>query len=1099
MGPFEAPPRAPSLSPARLSLRCLLHQQQQQQQQQHAIKAAAAVNLAAATGGNSNNDKRQSQEQQRPVPAAADDRSSSSSSSARPRQYTSAAAATAAAAGLAQLGRSSSRTSGRRSCVPAAAATPAITTAAAASAAGLGYGGTRSRTLSDHALLQQLQRGQETSPAECLVLLPEESQLKGFQLDRVFLETHVLQQTAYPNLFVNLRGQEIERRGDELITSLGFRAKVSVSILREERMFESGCAFSCLLVSSPLLPLPPGRRGGEAGAPSVSSRRPQGGPSTGGAPQGPPVSAEDAVLSSLSSTETQLRVERLWKQGPQGPVAERLVHAEIMRFKNTHVLVPGFDAALAQRVGQLITACCRQVPSTLAPAKEVYRLLERFVWLEIHDRLWPFFLEAGEAQQAALERGLEAVRMDPASAATDLGLRRELRGVVPTQAGRELMKLPSLLLPHEKLQQLSLVVQKIYEACDAAVAAANSRAPVGLKQRQPVEVACDDLVALLVLAVADSGGEALVASYLHMSVLLLQQERAANKLKGQKPFDARGEGGPGISSGPLSPLDCWQPPQDTLALDAETRDSRAYREFAVSETSMPESKKQRVVAIVYTCPRDRCACRQWLVCHQVDSFLHVFLDFPVFFGHLLMTLHSPRTSATRGAPSNPSAEGPPPSRQHHADATAADTQAAAAGSPPRAATAAAEAAAKPAKSKKQGDPERRKEYSIHALVRKISSSNKSPAPADVSSPAAAAAAAAAAAKETVAASQAAEGPPQESNDELSLFMFDFGECDAKRCSGRRLLRHAKLNKITPTGRVVYAQRAGGRSSSSNSSSSSSSKKRLDTREGDGDRDSSSDSDSSSSEGEADAESEEAEEAHEDDRAASSLPAPAATAATAAAAAGKGGGGELVRVRVKGGRFRGILLTPYFDSKTQIFSRADAQVMRQHGLAVVDCSWNGVLEGRRSHPIAFVKQNVRVLPLLLCANPTHYGAPNILTCAEALAGALYIAGYRRHADLLLSSFTWGAHFLVLNERFLKLYVPVSNGQAMRALKEQQEQQLQQEAAAAARQKQSNTQGGDYAAVYSAVTAAETVSSGEKGDGPVVTSDLKESHSSSSADP
>ncbi|KAL8430226.1 hypothetical protein ACSSS7_006056 [Eimeria intestinalis] len=373
---------------------------------------------------------------------------------------------------------------------------------------GLGFSGARKRSLSDHALLQQLQRGQDSllssavaaSPSECLVLLPEESQLKGFQLDRVFLETHVLQQTAYPDILINLRGQEVERRGDELITSLGFRAKVSVSVLREERMFESGCAFSCLLVSSPLLPLPPGRRAGEGAGAVVSSRRPQGGFPTGGAPQGPPVSAEEAVLSSLSSTDTQLKVERLWKQGPQGPLAERL------------------------RIGQLITACCRQVPSTLASPKEAYRLLERCVLScsssRSSSRNTSSSCKRGRAAGGATapRRGLEVVRMDPAAAASDLGLRRELQGVVPTQAAKELMK-------------------KIYEACDAAVAAAHSRTPVGLKQRQPVEVACEDLVALLVLAVADSGGEALVASYLHMSVLLLQQQgcRPSTHTQKQKP------------------------------------------------------------------------------------------------------------------------------------------------------------------------------------------------------------------------------------------------------------------------------------------------------------------------------------------------------------------------------------------------------------------------------------------------------------------------------------------------------------------------------------------------------------------------------------
>ncbi|KAL8430225.1 hypothetical protein ACSSS7_006055 [Eimeria intestinalis] len=501
-----------------------------------------------------------------------------------------------------------------------------------------------------------------------------------------------------------------------------------------------------------------------------------------------------------------------------------------------------------------------------------------------------------------------------------------------------------------------------------------------------------------------------------------------------------------------------------------------------------------------------------------------------------MAMRARRTSASSGAaPSNPSGgRGPPLNPQHQVDSAAADTQAAAGGSPSPAVTpavrtaataeapaaaegaAATAAAAKPGKCRKQGDPERRKEFSIHTLVRKISSSNKAPAAAGVSSPPPPPPAAAVA-KETVAASQ-----PAESNDELSLFMFDFGECDAKRCSGRRLFRHAKLNKITPTGRVVYAQHAGGRCSSS-SSSSRSSKKRLDSREGDGDRDSSSSSSSSSSDGEEDADSEDAEETHDHDRpvtdppaaaaAAPAAPAAAASAASASASASASAVGELVRVRVKGGRFRGILLTPYFDAKTQIFSPADAQLMRQHGLAVVDCSWNGVLEGRRSHQIAFVKQfevgwmvlhnasgqNVRVLPLLLCANPTHYGAPNILTCAEALAGALFIAGFRRHADLLLSSFTWGPHFLSLNERFLKLYVPICDGRAMRVLKEQQEQQLQQEAAEAARQKQSETRKGDYAAVYTAVSAAETASSGLEGDRPLVTSELQQSYSSSSEDP
>ncbi|CDJ62089.1 Probable ribosome biogenesis protein TSR3, related, partial [Eimeria necatrix] len=133
-----------------------------------------------------------------------------------------------------------------------------------------------------------------------------------------------------------------------------------------------------------------------------------------------------------------------------------------------------------------------------------------------------------------------------------------------------------------------------------------------------------------------------------------------------------------------------------------------------------------------------------------------------------------------------------------------------------------------------------------------------------------------------------------------------------------------------------------------------------------------------------------------------------------------------------------------------------------GLAVVDCSWNRVLEGRRAQHIDFVRKNVRVLPLLLCGNPTYYGAPNILTCAEALPGAHYIAGYRRHANLLLQSFTWGPHFLELNSSFLERYTRVSSAAEMKALKLQQEAEMLAKKVQKEEDKAANQKG--YSAVY-----------------------------------
>ncbi|OEH74952.1 hypothetical protein cyc_01758 [Cyclospora cayetanensis] len=325
-------------------------------------------------------------------------------------------------------------------------------------------------------------------------------------LFQAFLETHILQGTPYGDCFINLRGQEVERRGDELFTSLGFKATVCASILKEERMFGSGGPFSCLLISVPLLPSPAGRlaEGGvNTGLPSNMPRKIDAleGSSPGLS------SFADGTLSFLTATETQHRVDRmvvrLRNSGSGGDVSAQ---------------VPGQDGAVAQRMRRLVTACCRLLPPNVMEPKEAERLMERqtvgerfplyerhaetgdvlltvrlpttycsFVWLEVHDRLWPFFLETAEKQQEAIERGLEIFRNDSSAFLEGLGLRRELRGAHPVEAGKELAKMPSMLLPHEKLQQLCLSVEAIHRACSVAVAAAACHDPPSCRRKEPVE------------------------------------------------------------------------------------------------------------------------------------------------------------------------------------------------------------------------------------------------------------------------------------------------------------------------------------------------------------------------------------------------------------------------------------------------------------------------------------------------------------------------------------------------------------------------------------------------------------------------------------
>ncbi|WFD27973.1 ribosome biogenesis protein tsr3 [Malassezia nana] len=116
----------------------------------------------------------------------------------------------------------------------------------------------------------------------------------------------------------------------------------------------------------------------------------------------------------------------------------------------------------------------------------------------------------------------------------------------------------------------------------------------------------------------------------------------------------------------------------------------------------------------------------------------------------------------------------------------------------------------------------------------------------------------------------------------------------------------------------------------------------------------------------------------------------------------------------GQRFRGIVLTPH---ATQVLSPADAPILREFGVAVVECSWARLDE----IPFSKIKSpHERLLPRLMATNPVNYGKLFKLNCVEALAAAFYICQARPQGDQLLAKFAWGENFPVLNEAYLAKY-------------------------------------------------------------------------------
>jgi len=118
--------------------------------------------------------------------------------------------------------------------------------------------------------------------------------------------------------------------------------------------------------------------------------------------------------------------------------------------------------------------------------------------------------------------------------------------------------------------------------------------------------------------------------------------------------------------------------------------------------------------------------------------------------------------------------------------------------------------------------------------------------------------------------------------------------------------------------------------------------------------------------------------------------------------------------------RAIVLNPFGEIA---FSRADRKRLEQFGLAALDCSWEHAQKVMGKQ----VKGTSRCLPILIAGNPVNFGKLTKLTTAEAIAAALYIAGFKEESEQLLSIFTWGHTFFELNGMLLDNYV-TANGSA-----------------------------------------------------------------------
>lgn len=137
------------------------------------------------------------------------------------------------------------------------------------------------------------------------------------------------------------------------------------------------------------------------------------------------------------------------------------------------------------------------------------------------------------------------------------------------------------------------------------------------------------------------------------------------------------------------------------------------------------------------------------------------------------------------------------------------------------------------------------------------------------------------------------------------------------------------------------------------------------------------------------------------------------------------------------RFLGVCMTP---NGQQAVSPNDREVVREHGLAVVDCSW------AKLEDVPFKKLRAghdRLLPYLIATNPVNYGRPWKLNCAEALAACFYITGFDEYGDELMSKFKWGHAFKKVNAELLAKYSKCTDSKSVIAAQNEYLAMIEQE--------------------------------------------------------
>ena len=309
-----------------------------------------------------------------------------------------------------------------------------------------------------------------------VILLPTSSSLNRTSFDNFFIESHLLEIAYISGVYCNWRGQALEIKGDRVITGVGFPTQRGCQILDRVNVYELGRSLQVFVIDKPLV-------GDYITDPADSKRASMHG---GGGPSE-------------------------WLAA--APIVETDFYDKLQKFRNTFLLVDGFENAAALRISEISSSATDALlnfsQQLLSKKKLIQDDVERAAYATLHVWLYPHLLDVCLIKDNILKNKITQLPNDEMllillQAPSDVIANHKKVSAMCTRL--EITHIDTIVSPHQKLSAFSRLFESTNQALSSVI--------------KKNDITGEHIIAIFAVIIKNSNMHSFHAHVMHVEMLL---------------------------------------------------------------------------------------------------------------------------------------------------------------------------------------------------------------------------------------------------------------------------------------------------------------------------------------------------------------------------------------------------------------------------------------------------------------------------------------------------------------------------------------------------------------------------------------------------